>query len=275
MATMTAAQNDSYKYLVSLFESYGISSLAPAILRLVQSGASDDTIALQLKETPEYKQRFAANAARVARGLPELSPQEYLATERSYRQLMSSAGLPAGFYDSNTDFQKFLENDLSPTELQDRVGLASEAYYSSPETMRAWRDSGGSDGEFIALALDSTKAAPLVRQRIRSLEAQAISKSQGVGITQDSADMIGASGANLDQIRQGVNFIAQEAANAKKLGELDGTSIDTGDLVAETFMNDGAAALKRQKAIGSEAGRFGGKSAVGQTTLSKSSTKAV
>lgn len=268
-------QQDSYQYLTQLFESYGIGSLAPTILRLVQSGASEDTIVLQLKETPEYKQRFAGNDARRKKGLPELAPGEYIATERAYRQLMSSSGLPLGFYDSPSDFQSFIENDLSPTELQDRVSLASEAYFNSPETMKMWRDSGGTDGEFIAMALDQAKAAPLVRQRIRSLEAQAIGKAQGVGFSQADADVIGASGANLNEIRQGVSFIAQEAANAAKLGQIDGTEITTGDLTAETFLNDGAAAMKRQAAGRNETARFGGGSAVGQTTLSKSSSKSV
>lgn len=269
------SQQNSYQYLMQLFESYGIGSLAPTILRLVQSGASEDTIVLQLKETPEYKQRFAGNDARRKQGLPELSPNEYIATERAYRQLMSSSGLPIGFYDSPSDFQSFIENDLSPTELQDRVSLASEAYYQSPETMSAWRASGGTDGEFIALALDSTKAAPLVRQRIRSLEAQAIGNAQGVNLTQANADVIGSSGANLNEIRQGVGFIAQEAANAAKLGQLDGVEITTGDLTAETFLNDGAAAAKRRTAGKNEAGRFGGGSSVSQTTLSRSSSKSV
>jgi len=275
MADLTQSQNDSYQALVSLFDGYGISSLAPAILKLVQSGASEDTIVLQLKQTPEYQNRFSANKKRIANGLPELSPQEYLATERSYRQLMASAGLPPGFYDTNSDFTSFLENDLSPTELQDRVNTASEAYYQSPETMKMWRDQGGTDGEFIAMALDQTRAAPLVRQRIKSLEAQAIGQANGVGITQDTADKIGATGASLNDIRQGVNFVATEAANAAKLGQLNGTDITTGDLVAEAFLNDATAAKKRKDAVSAETSRFSGGSAVGQTTLSTSSSRSV
>lgn len=275
MADLTQSQNDSYQALVSLFDGYGISSLAPAILKLVQSGASEDTIVLQLKQTPEYQNRFSANKKRIASGLPELSPQEYLATERSYRQLMASAGLPPGFYDTNSDFTSFLENDLSPTELQDRVNTASEAYYQSPETMKMWRDSGGTDGEFVAMALDQTRAAPLVRQRIKSLEAQAIGQSNGVNIGQSSADQIGATGASLNDIRSGVNFVATEAANAAKLGQLNGTDITTGDLVAETFLNDATAAKKRKDAVAAETSRFGGSSAVGQTTLSTSGSRSV
>lgn len=275
MADLTPTQNDSYNYLVDLFTSYGIGSLAPAILQLVQSGASDDTITLSLKQTPEYQNRFAANKKRLSQGKPELSPAEYLATERAYSQLMSAAGLPPGFYDQPSDFQSFLENDVAPTELQDRVNLASEAYYNSPETMKLWRDQGGSDGEFIAMALDTNRATPLIRQRIRSLEAQAIGQQAGITLDTAAQANVAASGADLGQIRQGVNFVAQEAANAAKLGQLNGTDITTGDLTAEAFLQDAEATRKRKNAVDAEAARFGGSSGASQTTLSKSGSGTV
>ena len=42
--------------------------------------------------------------------------REYLATERSYRQIMQEAGVPTGFYDQTSDFTKFLASDISPAE---------------------------------------------------------------------------------------------------------------------------------------------------------------
>lgn len=271
LSQLNPSELNAFEYIKALFDSYGIGSLAPTILKLVQSGASEDTIVLQLKETPEYQQRFAANKARIKAGLTELSPAEYLATERSYRQLMSSAGLPPGFYDQPSDFTAFLEKDISPTELKDRVDLASEAYYKSPDTMNLWRSQGGSDGEFIALALDTGRAEPLVRQRIRGLEAQAAAKAQQFSLTDANANLIGSSGAGLSDIQQGVGFIANEAQNAAKLAQLDGGDITQADLTKEAFYQDASVTKKRQDAAKSESGRFGGGSALTQTTLSKNS----
>jgi hypothetical protein len=47
--------------LSQIFESYGLSALAPKIKEFVQQGFTPDTVTLKLQETPEYKQRFAGN----------------------------------------------------------------------------------------------------------------------------------------------------------------------------------------------------------------------
>jgi hypothetical protein len=125
------AQRDAATILQNVFAQYGLGSLAGQITGFIQQGYSADAISILLQNTPEYKQRFAANDARLKKGLPALSPAEYIATERSYRQVMSAAGLPLGFYDQTSDFQKFLENDMS----SDRT-----------EAARGHRRSGGEPG---------------------------------------------------------------------------------------------------------------------------------
>src|SRR5690606_13079448 len=92
-------QRDAYEFLKRTFEGWGLGTLAPKILEFIQQGYDADTIMLMLQDTSEYKQRFAGNVQRQAAGLPVLNPAEYLALERQYRQIMSSAGLPSGFYD--------------------------------------------------------------------------------------------------------------------------------------------------------------------------------
>jgi hypothetical protein len=125
-------QRDAATILTRTVHQYGLGSLAGQITGFIQQGYSADAISILLQNTPEYKQRFAANDARLKKGLPALSPAEYIATERSYRQVMSAAGLPLGFYDQTSDFQKFLENDMSPTELKSRVDTAAQAVNQAP-----------------------------------------------------------------------------------------------------------------------------------------------
>src|SRR5690242_18300662 len=124
--TQTAYSQDAFAYLSSIFASYGLSSLAPAIKNFLTQGYGTDTVALLLQETPEYKQRFAANDARIKAGLPALSPAEYLSVESAYRQVMSAAGVPKGFYDQPSDFQKWIADDVSPTEIKGRVDAATD-----------------------------------------------------------------------------------------------------------------------------------------------------
>jgi hypothetical protein len=51
--------------LTSRFSKYGLESLIPKIKELVINGSTEATIALELAETEEYKQRFKANADRL------------------------------------------------------------------------------------------------------------------------------------------------------------------------------------------------------------------
>ena len=126
-ARLQSQRTDWSEYLSQVFNSYGLNALAPKIKEFVQQGFTPDTVTLKLQETPEYKQRFIGNESRRKSGLSVLSPKEYLATEDAYRQIMRSTGLPKGFYDSPDDFSKFIESDVSPTELKQRVDLAQTA----------------------------------------------------------------------------------------------------------------------------------------------------
>ena len=170
---LTGDQRDIAVAVTNLFRMYGLESLAPKIISFVQAGMSAETISIELTQTPEYKQRFSANDARIKAGLPALSAAEYLATERAYRQVMQAAGLPIGFYDSSSDFTAWLANDVSPTEVKARVDAASEAINSAPAETLDYLKRWYGVGDLVAFALDSKRALPLIEQRISAAEAAA------------------------------------------------------------------------------------------------------
>jgi hypothetical protein len=273
LGKLTGAQRDVATAVLSLFKQYGLDALAGKIVQFVQQGFSADTISVMLQETPEYKKRFAANDVRVKKGLPALSPAEYISTERAYRQVMNAAGLPIGFYDSPTDFQKFLESDISPTEVQDRVNIASEAIYNADPGTRDYFSKWYSKGDMVAYALDPTKAAPIIERNIRAAEAAATAAQNGVGVGRDLAEKLATWGVNLQQLRQGFGFVGGELENASKLGEIYGTAISGEDLTSEVFLDDATAAKKRQKLSSQERASFGGSAGAGGSALSKDKGK--
>jgi hypothetical protein len=238
----------------------------------IKQGYSADAITVLLQQTPEYKQRFAANDIRIKNGLPALSPAEYIATERSYRQVMSAAGLPTGFYDSNSDFTSFLAKDISPTELKSRVDTATEAVNQAPagtlDYMKQWYNTG----DLVAYALDPTKAETLVEQRIKAAEAAGVGSTQGVNLTQQQGELIGATGVNLSQIQQGVGFLGQNLQATNKLDQIYGGNVTQDDLVKEVFQNDAAAAKKRDTLASKERAAFNGSGAAGNTALNAGQT---
>jgi transcriptional regulator with XRE-family HTH domain len=269
---LDGANRDAAIALTALFKSYGLDSLAPQIIKMIQNGFSADTIALLLQDTKEYKTRFAANDARIKAGLPVLSPAEYISTEQAYRQVMSAAGLPIGFYDSTSDFRKFLEGDVSPTEVKSRVDAVSEAIYRAPQATKDIFSQWYSTGDMIAYALDPKVASPLIEQRIRAAEAAAVARQQGLTLSQMSAERLGVTGSTLSEIEQGFSFIAQEKPTTDKLSALYGGALSQDDLVAEVFDKDANATLKRRGLASRERGVFAGSSGQAKGSLGKEST---
>jgi|SRR6187549_283382 len=260
---------DAAMALTELFKQYGLETLAPQIIKMIQSGFSSDTIAIQLQETKEYKKRFAANERRIKAGLPALAPNEYLATERSYRQIMSQAGLPIGFYDQTSDFENFLAMDVSPTEVKSRVDTVTDAINKAPKATKDYFKQWYGEGDMIAFALDPKRAQPLIDQRIKAAEAAAIAQQGGGYLDQANAETIGASGASFGDISTGVGFIANEQKTTDKLSSIyGGEDVTTNDLVQEVFTGGNGA--KRKKLASQERATFSGGSGQTKSSLSKS-----
>ena len=272
ISKFTGAQKDSFAALKSIFDSYGLGSLSDTIAGYLKNGYSADTIQLLLRETPAYRQRFAANETRIKKGLPALSPQEYLATETAYRQIMRSAGLPNGFYDQATDFQKFLENDVSPTEIQSRVTAASNFVNSAPAEAKALFGQWYTKGDMIAYALDPSRAEPLVGKAFAAAQIGGEAVDQGLNIDRQMAQDIADRGINQSQASQGMSVVAGTIGNDQKLAALSGDSISQYDVMREVFMNDASITQKRDRLASQERARFGGSSAVGSNSLGKSAS---
>lgn len=269
---LEGANRDAAIALTELFKSYGLESLAPQIIKMIQNGFSADTISIQLQDTKEYKERFAANERRRKAGLPVLSPAEYISTERSYRQVMSQAGLPLGFYDSTKDFENFLSSDVSPTEVKGRVDAVTEAINKAPAATKDFFGQWYNTGDMIAYALDPKKAQPLIEQRLKAAEAAAIAQGQGFSLSQSTAERLGATGAQFAEIQSGLGFVGQERITTDKLSQMyGGDDVTTDDLIQEAFLGDGVAGGKRKKLASQERATFGGGSGQSKTSLNKNS----
>lgn len=269
------AQRDATTILTDLFNQYDLGTLAPKILDYIKQGYSAEAITVLLQQTPEYKQRFAANDIRVKNGMSALSPAEYIATEKAYRQVMSSAGLPVGFYDNTSDFTQFLANDMSATELQNRVNVATQAVNQAPKEVKDYFGQWYGTSDLVAYALDPARAEPLIEKRIKAAEAAGVGQTQGVGLTQAQAELIGANpNTSLDQIQQGMGFIGTEEPTVNKLDQIYGGNVTQDDLVNEVFQNDAQAGKKRQMLASQERAAFAG-SAGAASSASLASEKSV
>lgn len=262
-------QRNAAEYLNRLFETYGLGSLAPKILEYIQLGYDADTISLMLQDTAEYKTRFAANETRRAAGMAVLSPAEYLNLERSYRQLLSTAGLPAGFFDSNDDFTNWIAGDVSPAEIQERAQDASTALYSSDNNyLQALRSYGVGDGDLTAYFLDSKRALPLIQKTVKASLIGAEASRNSLGLSQQRAEYFGDLGVGQEQARSAYQTIGESLPTAAKLGALGNESFGQSDLEDELLGGSGLASAKRKRLATQEVGRFAGASGAGDKALS-------
>jgi hypothetical protein len=271
---LSGPQRSAASALIELFNEYGLTSLAGSIIGFIKQGYSSDTISVLLRETPQYKQRFAANEARKKRGLNVLSPKEYIETERAYRQVMSSAGMPKGFYDQNSDFQKFLENDMSATELNDRVKSWQEYAQSDQTALSELRRLYGmSASDAAAFAMDPSRALPLIQKQARSVGFAAAAARHGYQIGLGTAEMYGGGAYNVtgEDAEKGFSAIQEIQGETDKLAKIYGLGdYSVEDAAAEVFGGDQKQAAKRKKLASQERGAFSDKSKGKTGSASKS-----
>ena len=270
MADGTTGQVDAIENLKQTFAKYNLGTLGDRIAEYVYQGYSNDTIAMMLQDTPEYKQRFSGNDARLKAGLPVLSPAEYLATEEAYRQVLRSAGLPKGFYDSSDDFAKFISNDISPTEIKQRVDMAAKAVDNTdPYYTQSLREMYGlSTGDMIAHLLDPDKAQPMVLKQARAAEFGAAAARQGLQVTAPSQYEQYAAGVGTGVgAEQGMQAVAEMLPEMQKLGAISGDQYTQQTAEQEVFGGLASAKRKRQQLMQQEESRFTGRSNVDTKSL--------
>jgi hypothetical protein len=188
------AEEDAKKIIKSTLDRYGLGSLTDRAWGLlsdetIDADAGIDVIGDALRDTTEFQTRFAANAARVKAGLPELSVTEYIGLEKGYEAAMKGSGLPAGFYDDPQDFANFISANTSVAEVQSRVNDGYKAVAdANPQVIAQMKELYGvGDGELAAYFLDPQKATPILVRQARAAQISAEGKRQA-GIQLSAAD---------------------------------------------------------------------------------------
>lgn len=209
---LTGDDRDAYASLRSLFNQFGLGSLAPKIYEFAKQGYGADVISLLLQDTKEYKERFQANDLRAKKGMAVLNPAEYLATEQSYRQILQDAGLPKGFYDNQADFVNWIAGDVSPAEIKGRVDLAVQnSVMANPNSKRALEQLYGVDSSYVtAYFLDEKRALPLLQKQsaAAAFGSEALKRNL-LDINKDFLEYMATAGLSQSQVREGYAQIAE------------------------------------------------------------------
>ena len=262
---LTGQNRDAYASLRSLFNGFGLGSLAGKIYEYAKQGYGADVISLLLQDTKEYKTRFAGNEARTKAGLPVLSPGEYLGLEQSYRQVMQDAGLPKGFYDNPADFQNWIAGDVSPTEVKGRVDLAvANTMQANPASKQALQQLYGIDSAHItAYFLDQKKALPILQKQTQAAQFGGEALKRGLTLDQGDLEDFVTAGLSLGQVSSGFQAVAEALPNiqaiAARYGEKPFTQQELEkDLVGGVSNPEGGGETRRKRLASQERATFSG-----------------
>lgn len=273
---MNDKNQSAFDLFMGILESFGFTGnadIAKEVRSMILDGVTDfQQIELGLRSTKSWKVRFAGNETRIKNGLNALSVDEYLATEKSYADVLHGAGLPDGFYDDPADFAKFIGHSVSASELSSRVGAAVDLKNrEDPAIIQELQRRGLDQGDIVAYFLDPTKSAALIQKKYQSTLIGAAADRAGVSSSVDYADQLAGRGITEQQAAAGFGTVADITHPLTELGDIYGEKYGQGDAQSEVFDNNSAASKKRKRLVGQESAAFSGSSGTSQQSLGRSS----
>lgn len=267
-------RKSAYDILFQEFDRYGLGTLVTPLKDLITEGVSPSEFAIRLTQTEPYKQRFAANQARISKGLSALSPAAYIQLEDQYQDIMRRYGLPESYYTKGDlgiqeGFNKLISNDVSNVELEDRIATAQNRVVNAdPEIANTLKQfyPGISNGDILAYVLDPANAIDKIKRKITAAEIGTAAKGEGLTTGLSRAEELATAGITKEQAQQGFQTVAAVAPRGGQLADIYKQSPYT-QTTAETeiFGLTGAssAAAQRKKLTELEQSAFSGRSGMG------------
>lgn len=276
---LSAGQVDSVAAIKALLSSYGIGELGDAVTNAVIKGYSEDTIDLIMQDPNSndplavaFQKRFSANKARAAAGKSVLSPSAYLALERQYTETMRSYGV-AGLAKQET-LSSFISNDVSPTEVSDRVGLAvTRIQNADPETKKALAQYYPmlNQTDIVTAFLDPKEGLPALQRKVTMAEIGGAGMVQGMKVAQTTAADLADFGVTKEEARTGYATVAEVTPRAEFLSQISqGPDYGQAEAEAEVFKGTASAKRARQSLTAIEQARFQGSAGTGKGSLGTS-----
>ena len=279
----------AFKVLEDTFNAYGLGSLAANVKVFMQQGLSEDEAVIQLRQTPEYKQRFLGNEGRRAKGLYAYSESEYLQAEQTYRDILAQSGLET--LASADTFSKLIGGAVSPAETQARVqDVFAKIDNADPQLREQLGNylTGYGIGDpniqrtqlASALLMGGTSAQDLVRN-IEKAQIKTAALTSGMNLGEENVtslqkqlesaktyDVYGTS-------KKAFGELAQTMPTTEKLSQIYGDQTPglAGELQQEAFF--GLQSQRRKKLQEKEKATFGGSAGTSTASLAQNTKGAI
>lgn len=270
---MAETEQGVYDEIYAQLQTYGLESLATRLTQLITEYGVDmkETIKTQLRQTEEYKQRFAGNDARRAAGRQVLSESEYLYNERAYTETLKAYNM--GDLATQTNFADFIGKDVSPVELSQRFSMAVEKVQKADPALKQQLNKmypGISETDLARSLLLGEEGSQYLKTRIGQAEILAEASTAGITL-QTTAEELEAQGVTREQAAKGLSKVAEQRSGYQQAARIYGEEVDPEglqkELEAENLLGQTSARTKR---LASQArGAFSGQTGIQTGSLAR------
>jgi hypothetical protein len=273
-------RQSAFDLLKLQFDEYGLGALVEPLRGLIQEGISPSEFAVRLRQTEPYKKRFAANAARINKGLRALSEAEYISLEDGYQSIMRNYGLPASYYAKGDlgrqeGFEKLIAGDVSAAELEDRVMTAQNRVINAPPQVKDalkqfYPDINNS--EILAYTLDPEKGLADIKRKITAAEIGGAAIGAGLATDVGRAEELAKFGVTAERAREGYQAAVPLIERGRQLSAFYQESPYTQTTAEEELFGlTGApeASAKRKRLSSLEEAQFSGRTGMTGGALSR------
>ena len=279
-ADALSKRQSAFDLLREQFAQYGLEGLVDPLRGLIQENVSPSEFAVRLRQTEPYKKRFAANAARINKGLRALSEAEYISLEDGYQSIMRNYGLPASYYAKGDlgrqeGFEKLIAGDVSAAELEDRVMTAQNRVINAPPQVKDalkqfYPDINNS--EILAYTLDPEKGLADIKRKITAAEIGGAAIGAGLATDVGRAEELAKFGVTAERAREGYQAAVPLIERGSQLAGFYGESPYTQrtaeeELFGLTYAPESTAKRKRLTSL--EQAQFAGSSGMTGGALSR------
>lgn len=244
----------AYDSVYQQLQDLNLPQLTDWFMKQIKGGVTPDELALNLRQTPEFKTEYWVIGARAAKGLPPVSVTDILNYRNNANQFARQIGLPPGFMDKQAVDQLQVD-DVSSAELSSRIVNDMGAVMSADPNVKAYFNqtfgTDGGPGALAAFFMDDQKAEPLLAQHVREAEIGGSSRDFGFNIDPAAVAGYAAQGITQAQADSGFSQMSKIASLfdtlPSEIGGIglagDGASVPVGGGGAQVNATTGADAL--------------------------------
>lgn len=270
-------------WLKNLLTSYGMGDLTGSVDSLVQQwGPNTEVIALKLKDTQQYKDRFKGLLALQSKGINDVQNEaQYIRLESDYRQVFRDANIQSYIGEAGSAAERDAiarlvgDYSVSVDEVRTRVSDAQRVVAdTAPEVRDALqRFYNVSASDLVAFTLDPSRAKNRINEIANAAVIGGYASRAGLDADVSAAERIAAlSGANdvqLQALTPQLGVARQVADATQRLANIESTDLTDSEILLSEFDLDQNAEKKIKGLQSRERARFSGRSAVTADTLSR------